>query len=467
LNTDAAAIDDLEDSNLGIVPVGRAPAYLIYTSGSTGRPNGVVVSNAALANFLGAMRREPGLSESDILAAVTTVSFDIAALELYLPLLVGACVVVVPRVVATDGIALAALLAEERVTVMQATPATWRLLLEARWPGAPTFVALCGGEALPPDLARTLLQRVGCLWNLYGPTETTIWSTAGRVEADREPVTIGRPIANTQVYILDFSGQPVPVGMPGEIWIGGAGVASGYWRNPELTGRKFLPDPFAGRDVGGMIYRTGDMGRWLDNGSIVHMGRLDDQVKLRGFRIEPGEIEAALCAHEAIREAVVVIGGTTPERERLVAYIVYRPGQDLTTSEAREHLRASLPDYMIPSLFLGIDALPWTPNGKVDKRALPDPFRQGSNASSTYLAPESGAEQMIAGIWQEALAVERVGAEDNFFDLGGHSLLGLRVAAKIHERTGWRMPPYIMFQQTLRQIAALLAAEQLGRGAAG
>jgi amino acid adenylation domain-containing protein len=467
LDAAATAIDHLEDGNLGIVPAAKEPAYVIYTSGSTGRPNGVVVSHAALANCLGAMRREPGLTDADIVAAVTTVSFDIAALELFLPLLVGARVVIVPRTVATDGGSLAALLVDERVTVMQATPATWRLLLEAGWRGAPTFVAWCGGDVLPPDLAGTLSGRVGGFWNLYGPTETTIWSTVGRVDSGKEPVTIGRPIANTQVYILDSGGEPLPVGMPGEIWIGGAGVASGYWRNPELTAKKFLPDPFAARERRGTIYRTGDMGRWLTDGRIVHMGRLDQQLKLRGFRIEPGEIEAALTAHAAIREAVVVMRGDSPERERLVAYIVFRTGQDLTTSEVREHLRSSLPDYMIPSVFLTIDAVPWTPNGKIDRRALPDPFRSGSMASSDYVPPAAGAEQAIARIWADALALERVGADDNFFDLGGHSLLGLRVAATIYERTGWRMPPYMMFQQTLRQIAASLTAQQPERGAAG
>jgi amino acid adenylation domain-containing protein len=465
LTADAAQIDAQPDFDLGLVPAAGDPAYIIYTSGSTGRPNGVVVSNAALANFLGAMQREPGLASTDLFAAVTTVSFDIAALELYLPLLTGACVVLVPRVVATDGLALGALLQEERVTVIQATPATWRLLLEGGWSGGSNIVGLCGGDVLTADLARRLLESVGALWNLYGPTETTIWSTVARVEADPEPVTIGRPIANTQVYIVSSAGLPAPIGVPGEIWISGAGVATGYWCNPELTAKKFLANPFAGEDGSALIYRTGDLGRWLPDGRIVHMGRLDQQMKLRGFRIEPGEIEAALAAHAAIQEAVVVMRGDSPERERLVAYIVYRAGQELTTSDMREHLRASLPDYMIPSMFVTIDAVPWTPNGKIDRRALPDPFRQGSQASSAYVAPSSGAEQMIAGIWTEALAVERVGAEDNFFDLGGHSLLGLRVAATIHQRTGWRMPPYIMFQQTLRQIAALLSAQETARGA--
>ena len=466
LAADAAVIAGHPDTNVALVPNGTDPAYVIYTSGSTGRPNGVVVSHAALANFLGSMLREPGLSGADVVAAITTVSFDIAALELYVPLLAGACIVLVPRSVATDGEALSALLTEERVTFMQATPATWRLLLEAHWSGAPHFVACCGGDVLTADLARSLVARVGALWNLYGPTETTVWSTLGRIETGVDLVTIGRPTANTQVYILDRAGAPTPVGVPGEIWIGGAGVASGYWRNPELTGKRFLSDPFDGSIPRGSIYRTGDMARWLGDGRIVHMGRLDLQLKLRGFRIEPGEIESELAAHPAIREAVVVMRGDSPERERLVAYVVYRRESAVTTSEVREHLRRALPDYMIPAVFVAIDAVPWTPNGKVDRRALPDPFRQGNVAAGGSMVPATDTEQLIAGIWRDALGVERVGAEDNFFDLGGHSLLGLHVAAKIHERTGWRMPTHLMFRHTLRQIAASLDRHQSGHGAA-
>jgi amino acid adenylation domain-containing protein len=469
LGADAETLDACDDGDLGITPAGADPAYVIYTSGSTGRPNGVVVSHAALSNFLGAMLGEPGLSGADILAAVTTVSFDIAGLELYLPLLAGACVVIVPREVASDGVALAGLLEEERVTVMQATPATWRLLIEARWAGGATFTALCGGEPLPEDLARSLRKRVGALWNMYGPTETTIWSTCGRFEPAEGQITIGRPIANTSIFIVDESGQPTPVGVPGELWIGGAGLASGYWRNPALTEAKFRPDPFHANDPSGSaparepaqrIYRTGDLVRWLPDGRIVHMGRLDRQVKLRGFRIEPGEIETALTAHDAVREAIVVCQGDSPDRQRLVAYVVYHPGRDLTTSEVRAHVRLSLPGYMIPSAFVSLDSVPRLPNGKVDRRALPDPFRQGSMASSVYVQPAPGAEEVIARIWADILKVDRVGADDNFFDLGGHSLLSLRAAAAVREQTGWPMPARAMFFKTLSQIAASLQSHE-------
>jgi amino acid adenylation domain-containing protein len=464
LGADAAAIEAQDGHDLGLVPGAGDPAYVIYTSGSTGRPNGVVVPHGALSNFLGAMLRAPGIGQDDVLAAVTTVSFDIAGLELYVPLIAGACVVLVPRAVATDGPNLANLLAEERITVMQATPATWRLLLESGWRAPAGFVALCGGEALPEDLARSLHARVDALWNMYGPTETTIWSTAGRIETGSGTVSIGRPIANTRVYIVDGSGRPVPIGVAGEIWIGGAGVASGYRGNPELTAEKFVADPFVGGAA--RVYRTGDLGRWLPDGRLAHMGRLDQQVKLRGFRIEPGEIEAALAAHEAVREAVVLLRGDDPDVQRLVAYVLYRPGHDLTTSEARRHLQALLPDYMIPSLFVAVDAIPRTPNGKVDRRALPDPVGAGGSAAGGYVEPATAAERLIARVWADTLKIERVGAEDNFFDLGGHSLLALRVAAAVEAETGWRMAPFVLFGQTLSQVAASLQAREAGTAVA-
>jgi len=466
LGADAACIAACDDADLAIVPKGQDPVYVIYTSGSTGRPNGVVVPHAALSNFLGAMRQALGLSASDVLAAVTTISFDISGLELYLPLVIGAGIVLVPSATARDGTALAALLGDAGVTVMQATPATWRLLIEAGWRGAAGFTALCGGETLHEHLAASLQDRVGVLWNLYGPTETTIWSTAGRVAPGATPIVIGQPIANTRILILDTAGQPVPVGVAGEIWIAGAGVATGYWRNPELTAAKFQTNPAV--EGGGRIYRTGDMGRWLPDGRIVHMGRLDQQLKLRGLRIEPGEIEATLLAHQAIRQALVVAQGDSKRdrAERLVAYVVYEPGHDLTTSEVRVHVRQSLPDYMVPSAFVAIDAIPRTPNGKIDRRALPDPFREGAAAAAPYIPPAPGAEQLVAKIWANILQVDRVGADDNFFDLGGYSLLSLRVAAAIYEQTDWRLPPYALFVQNLRQIAAALQSHQADRRAA-
>jgi amino acid adenylation domain-containing protein len=462
---DAAQFEAGSAENLSSTVLPEDIAYVIYTSGSTGRPKGVAVSHRALMNFLFSMAREPGLDASDTLAAVTTISFDIAGLELYLPLLVGARVELVSRETAADGPALAAFLLERRVTVLQATPATWRLLVEAGWRGPAGFRGLCGGEALPQDLAESLLGRMTELWNLYGPTETTIWSTVARILRP-DDITIGRPIANTRVYIVGNDGALQPVGVPGEIWIGGAGVASGYHDRPELTAERFVPDGFHGLP-GERFYRTGDRGRWRDDGQLEHLGRLDQQVKIRGFRIELGEIEAVLATLASVRQAVVVPRDAGASDLRLVAYVVYQPGEDLTVSEVRRHLRATLPDYMIPSLVVAIAAIPLTPNGKVDRAALPDPFQAAAAQTAHYEPPTSAMEVLLASVWTEVLKVERVGLNDNFFDLGGHSLLSLRVAAAVATRSGWRMDPRTLFFQTLGQLAATgtAASDQLRRRA--
>jgi len=453
LGTDGAALAALSGANGAAGPGAADPAYVIYTSGSTGRPKGVVVSHGGLANFLASMQRDPGLDATDVLAAVTTISFDIAGLELYLPLMVGAQVELVAHETAADGLALASQLDACGATVLQATPATWRLLVEAEWAGRPALRALCGGEALPRDLADAILARTAALWNLYGPTETTIWSTLERVERGDGPITIGRPIANTQVYVLDRHGEPLPVGVPGELWIGGAGVALGYHGRLELTAERFVADRL-GRQPGGRIYRTGDLARWRTDGRLEHLGRLDNQVKIRGFRIELGEIEAALTAHPAIKEAAVVAREAGPGDTRLVAYVVYQPGEDLTVSDVRRHLRQGLPDYMIPSVVVALDAMPLTPNRKVDRNALPNPYGQAARAAASEEPPAPGLEQQLADIWREMLHVDRVGADDNFFELGGHSLLSLRVAAAVEKQIGWRMDPRMLFFQTLRQVAA-------------
>ena len=453
LAAEAGALDVLSASDLATKAAPEDIAYIIYTSGSTGRPNGVAVSHGALANLLGAMRHRPGLRETDVVAAVTTISFDIAALELYLPLTVGARIQLVSHDVAADGDALARLLSQSGATALQATPATWRLLIEAGWRASPGFRALCGGESMPWDLADALLENVHELWNLYGPTETTIWSTAGRVERGAAVISIGRPVANTSVYVLDASGAPAPIGVPGEIWIGGAGVAAGYHNRAELTAARFMSDPFAGKP-GARMYRTGDLGRWGGDGRLYHMGRADRQVKLRGYRIELGEIEAAMNAHPAVAQSVVVAQNLTAEQPRLIAYIVYRPGRDLTATEARRHIKKTLPDYMAPSAFVALDSLPLTPNGKIDVRALPDPFKSSAVANHEFEPPALGVEQLVAEIWQELLQIDQVGADDNFFEMGGNSLLSLRAVTMIEARTGFRLQPRLLFFQNLRQFAA-------------
>jgi amino acid adenylation domain-containing protein len=463
---EAAAFDMLEASDLATNNAPEDIAYTIYTSGSTGRPNGVAVSHGALANLLGAMRRRPGLCDIDIVAAVTTVSFDIAALELYLPLVVGATIELVSHDVAADGLALAQLLSASKATVLQATPTSWRLLMEAGWRAGRGFRAFCGGENMPRDLADSLLENVDELWNLYGPTETTIWSTAGLVDGRDAVISIGQPIANTSVYVLDSAGAPTPIGIPGEIWIGGDGVAIGYHGRPELTAARFVSDPFAGKP-GARMYRTSDLGRWGADGRLYHMGRLDRQVKFRGFRIELGEIEAALHTHPAIARAVVVAQNLMTEQPRLIAYIVYHRAKDLTATEARRHLKRTLPDYMVPSGFITLDTLPVTPNGKIDVRALPDPFKNLAGAGGGYEPPAPGLEQLVAEIWQELLQVDRVGADDNFFELGGNSLLSLRVITKIEARSGRRLQPRILFFQNLRQVAATARLAEATMGGHG
>ncbi|HVK73992.1 MAG TPA: amino acid adenylation domain-containing protein [Kofleriaceae bacterium] len=429
-------------------------AYLIYTSGSTGRPKGVRVPHRAVVAFLDAMRARPGLTASDRLGAVTTLSFDIAVLELLLPLTVGAEIVLASRDEATDGHALRRLLEDTRATVLQATPATWRMLLEAGWRGGAAFKALCGGEPLPAELAEALLERTGELWNMYGPTETTVWSTCGRVEAGQGAITIGHPIAGTTAWVLDEHGEPAPIGVPGELYLGGAGVTLGYHQRPELTAERFVPDRFSTRP-GPRLYRTGDLARWRSDGRLQHLGRTDFQVKVRGYRIELGEIEVALARHPALAEAVVVARAGAGGDQRLVAYLVARPGHAVPAAAAlRDHLREALPDYMIPTAFVPLDRLPLTPSGKVDRRALPDPGGVAAgDAPVGRGAPRTPTEQLIAAVWRELLGVERIDVLDNFLDLGGHSLLIMRAVAMLEARTGKRLSPRAFIFQTLEALA--------------
>lgn len=463
---DAAACDADErpqpTSTSLAAPLPSDPAYVMYTSGSTGKPKGVVISHAALANFLRSMRREPGLGTGDVLAAVTTISFDIAGLELYLPLVTGARIELVSSATAADGAALAKLLQSSGASVMQATPATWRMLMDAGWKGGRGFRALCGGEAMTRELADGLLARADEVWNLYGPTETTIWSTVCRVTRDDQQISVGRPIDNTRIYILNGS-TPAPAGIPGEICIGGEGVAIGYHARPELTAGRFQPDPFV---AGGRIYRTGDLGRWGSDGRLYHMGRMDYQVKVRGYRIELGEIEAVLDGHPAVRKSVVVAREVGAADTRLVAYLDHDTHAAPTVSEIRLYLRKQLPDYMIPSMIVALDRLPLTPNGKIDRNALPDPFT-GAGPSGALPeavdAPADRFETMLLQLWTAALKLDRVRPDDNFFDLGGHSLLAVRVVADIEKQTGVRLDPRVLFLQSLRQIAASLSETAGGR----
>jgi amino acid adenylation domain-containing protein len=463
LAAEQPSLSDKLTTNLDTAAASTDVAYVIYTSGSTGSPKGVAVPHGALMNVLRSMEQQPGLVASDVVAAVTTISFDIAAVELYLPLLVGARIELVAQKTASDGEALSRLLAASGANVLQATPATWRMLLQAGWRGGEGFRALCGGDTLPKDLADAILERVAELWNLYGPTETTVWSTSDRISRNDTEISIGHPIGNTQVHIIDAAGQLVPVGVAGEICIGGAGIASAYHRRPELTAERFIPDRFGGSG-GGRLYKTGDLGRWGAAGKLYHLGRMDHQLKIRGYRIEPGEIEAVICSLPAVRQAIVVATGGQPGDRRLAAYVVYEDGEELTVSEVRRHLRLQLPEYMIPSFVVALHAIPLTSNGKVDRAALPDPYQNVARAVASD-PPATPMELLVAEIWRSVLKLDNVEADDNFYELGGHSLLSLKVAREVEKRTGYPIDPRLLFFQTLRQIATLIHASADAAGA--
>ncbi|WP_414575248.1 amino acid adenylation domain-containing protein [Anabaena sp. CCY 9402-a] len=445
-------------------------AYVIYTSGSTGKPKGVMIEQRSLTNLITALQQQLGICSTDYWLAITTIAFDIAALELFLPLIVGARVILTPQTALVDPSQIAAIIEQQQITVMQATPATWRLLIAHGWEGKADLKILCGGEALDKSLAQQLLSSAQEVWNLYGPTETTIWSAAQKLIPD-EPVTIGHPIANTQFYILDQHLQPVPIGVPGELYIGGAGVARGYLNRPELTAEKFLLKtpplclfaPTLRERQGRMrekkiipLYKTGDRARYLPDGTIEYLGRLDNQVKIRGFRIELGEIEALLSQYPQVQAAVVVVTEDTTEDKRLVAYIV---SQNPEITDLRQYLAKHLPDYMIPSQFITLDALPLTPNGKVDRRALPKPQFQ---TSSQTIAPRTPTEELLLNIWQNILNLNSVGITDNFFTLGGHSLLVIRLVSQIQQVFGVDISLRKIFEKpTIAELATLINSSRL------
>ncbi|MBX3712883.1 MAG: amino acid adenylation domain-containing protein [Lysobacter sp.] len=467
-------IEDILDGAAGGADAGAAvvasadagaddTAYVLFTSGSTGRPKGVRVPHRAAVNFLASMARAPGLGPDDTLCAITTLSFDIALLELMLPLTVGARVALADRATASEGEALARLLDAVEATVMQATPATWRMLLDAGWRGRPGMRLLCGGEALPRELADRLLGCGSELWNVYGPTETTVWSTIERVQPGEGAISIGRPIDNTSVYVVDARMQPVPAGVPGELLIGGLGVAQGYLDRPELTAEKFVDDPF-GALAGGRLYRTGDLARWRRDGTLEVIGRIDHQVKLRGFRIELGEIESVLLVRDDVAEAVVVCREDRPGDKRLVAYVVPAAGEAsaIDIAALRATARERLPEYMVPSAWVLLDRMPLTPNGKVDRRALPVP--EGDDAAAeAYVAPVTPEEIALAEMWAEVLGKPRVGLHDNFFDLGGHSLLANQLVSRMQKRFGGDIGLRMVFEApTVAQFAGKLLEMRLG-----
>lgn len=453
LDADRAAIASKPADPVPMLGSPTNLAYVIYTSGSTGTPNGVEIDHRALVNFLITMRHQPGLTQDDVVAAVTTISFDIHHLELWLPLIVGARIVALTWEDAADGIRLAEELDRAGTTVLQATPARWRLLLTTGWAGRPGLRAFAGGEPMPPELAAQLLGKVSELWNMYGPTETTVYSTIQRVEDATGPIPIGRPVANTQVYILDSLLQPVPIGCVGEIYIGGDGLAHGYRNRPELTATRFVPDPFR---TGERLYKAGDLARFRPDGVIECLGRIDHQVKVRGHRIELGEVESALATHPSIAAAAVRVWGEPPE---LAAYVVVRPGEARASEPIRQALRERLPSYMIPASVTFMDVLPMTPNGKVDRRALPQPAPVV--VARTTVSPRTDAERDLLAVWAEVLGQPSLGVTDDFFEFGGTSLKAAEVVALVLRRLGHSVPLSAMYEATTVEKMANLIQHRL------
>lgn len=462
---------DRTTANLaGIRTAAIAPdqlAYVIYTSGSTGAPKGVEVTHGGLSNLLFSMAREPGFSSSDTMLAVTTVTFDIAALELLLPLVQGGRVAIATADETKDGTELLARLQHSGANVLQATPMTWRLLLEAGFRSRPGFRMLCGGEALPLDLARKLLEGGGELWNMYGPTETTIWSSVARIRPEDEVVTIGLPIANTQFYVVDGSNEPVGVGIPGELLIAGAGLARGYANNPKLTARSFIANP-VDPGTSAKAYRTGDRAKYLPDGRIVHLGRLDHQVKLRGFRIEPGEIEAVLARKAGIVSAVI-LREDVPGEPRLVCYYVTSLDSP-PPAELRAALALELPDYMVPTAWVGLPALPLNASGKLDRAALPVPATQGAAAKANKAAdaakPRTPVEETLIRIWSEVLRREDIDVHDDLFDLGADSLSIFQITSRAR-REGLKVAARDFFRnRTIAAVAVALPDESTAEAAA-
>jgi acyl-CoA synthetase (AMP-forming)/AMP-acid ligase II/acyl carrier protein len=392
---------------------------------------------------------------------LTTPAFDLSVPDWYLPLTTGARLLIVPREATLDGVELADWLARSGVTFVQATPTTWQLLVDASWTGSAALKIVCGGEALSRALAQELQSRCASLWHMYGPTETTVWSSVLKLEPGDGPPALGGPIANTRFYVLDAHRQPVPIGVAGELLIGGEGLALGYHERLELTAEKFVDDPFSPR-AGARLYRTGDLVRWRENRTLEFLGRIDQQVKLRGFRIELGEVEAILDGHPDVSAAVAIVREDSPGDQRLIAYVVPAGERTVELEQLRRLCKAKLPPFMVPSGFVSLDAFPVTANGKLDRRALPAPDGARPAMARAYEAPQTPVEQTLVSIWSEILGVARIGLDDDFFDLGGHSLLAVKMLSRVHDSFDLDLRLHAVFEHsTIRGLAAAIAAELL------
>lgn len=466
----STATASVTDADADPAPGPDDVAYVLYTSGSTGRPKGVSVGHRALVNLLTSFADRLGSGPRHAWLGLTSLSFDISALELYLPLITGGRLVLAPDGLAVDGPGLLALIAAEGVTHVQATPSGWRVMLTAG-SGADALTAatgLAGGEALPLPLARALRARTARLFNVYGPTETTIWSTCSELPAEPDQIRIGRPIANTRTYVVDEQLNPTPLGIPGELLIGGDGVAHGYLGRPELTAERFVQSPFG--PPGARLYRTGDRAVWTPDGELDFLGRIDDQVKIRGHRIELGEIESALLEHPGLAQAAVAVHTEEDGEPFLAGYLVPAAGAPSPApADLREHLMRTLPAAMAPQRWLTVERLPLTPNGKLDRRALPVPPRETSptpRADATADTTAAGEEDdpttgTVRRIWAEVLNLPDVGPEDDLFDLGGHSLTVIQIGARIRDALGVELDFDVFFDvPTPAGIAAAVRARQ-------
>jgi amino acid adenylation domain-containing protein len=432
-------------------------AYLIYTSGSTGKPKAVAIPHRSAAALLGWGRHTFTTAELSGTLASTSICFDLSVFEIFQPLVCGGKVIVVPTALALE------FMNSDEVTLVNTVPSAMRELLRMKAVPASVKVVNLAGEALQSSLVRQIfeLQHVERVLNLYGPSEDTTYSTFAIMNRREDEVTIGKPISNTQAYVLDEAMRPVPVGVAGELWLGGEGLARGYMKRAAITAARFLPDPFSGRP-GARLYRTGDRVRWLADGNLQFLGRLDHQVKLRGYRIELGEIECALMTHEAVEQAVVVCRGTDASQTKLVAYIVSRRNASLNANELRDHLRRMMPEYMMPAAYIFPDKLPLTANGKVNREALPEP----EILSHEYVAPRTPMEVTLAALWSEVLKLERPGIRDNFFESGGHSLLAVQLVSRIREEFRVELPIRQLFERpTIESISEYIAGLELANDA--
>lgn len=445
-------------------------AYILYTSGSTGKPKGVKITHANLINLLTSIKEKPGITPADRLLAITTISFDIAGLELFLPLITGAELLIADLETARDGRLLLDMMEKQHITIMQATPATWRMMVDAGWHKTYPVKIFCGGEPLPRDLADQLIDRSRELWNMYGPTETTIYSIIKQVHKE-EIITIGTPISHTQIYLYNEQMELVQDGETGEIFIGGAGVAAGYLNQPELTAERFVNDPFSAI-AGARLYKTGDLGRRLGNGDIEYLGRIDQQVKIRGHRIELGEIENLLAQHPNVKQAVLVAREDNPGDKRLVAYLLLKSTPEVpvnknvltiprsVTDSFKEHLKLNLPQYMIPNEYIVLQSFPLTPNYKIDKNKLPAPQPKTGPLTISHL-PKNENEHIITNIWSKVLAIKSVSTQDDFFDMGGNSLSAVKMMAQIEQQTGKHLPLAVLFENpTIEKLAKKMSSTE-------